>query len=246
VQADDGRAGGRHQVADQLRGTATTVSYDRKLVEGLDRDTRLGGVRGYGLRAARGRRGKHPRVRRETCEQAGQCGRVATAALVECAGQVIAPLRGGVRVPQQDQRHGLARHQRADHILVMRVAEPAERLTGRQPLHRVDLVVGLRGIRPCGPVVHPLGLPVDEIGHAAQVRAERGPDAGLLEDLAHRGDRDVLAGLLLSLGQRPVVIPGPVHEQDLRTGRRGAPQHRTRRTDLARRGVSHPVSPGAP
>jgi len=103
--------------------------------------------------------------------------------------------------------------QAGDHVGVMAVAEPVQRLRQWQPAHRVDLVAGrglvVRGER--GPVVDLLGPAVGQVFHRAQPGAEHRVHAGLLEDLAGRGEQYMLAGLALALGQRPVVVLGPVH-----------------------------------
>ena len=120
-------------------------------------------------------------------------------------------------MPDQDDRYRGARLQAGDHVGVMGVAEPVQRLRQWQPAHLVNLVAGrrlvVRGER--GPVVDLLGQAVGQVFHAAQPGAEHGAHAGLLEDLAGRGEQHVLAGLALALGQRPVVVLGPVHEEYL-------------------------------
>jgi hypothetical protein len=117
----------------------------------------------------------------------------------------------------------------------MGVAEPVQRLAQRQPGHRVDLVTG-RGfvVGARGPVVDLLGPAVGEVFHRAQPGTEHGAHAGLLEDLPDRGEQHVLAGFALALGQGPVVVLGPVHEEHLGlvgpvSG--GTPQHGARRED---------------
>ncbi|HTA10499.1 MAG TPA: hypothetical protein VK836_18400, partial [Streptosporangiaceae bacterium] len=65
------------------------------------------------------------------------------------------------------------------------------------------------------PVADPLGMTPADVLHGRQPWAEHRPQAGLLPDFADRGEQDVLSWLALALGQRPVVVLGPVHQQDL-------------------------------
>ena len=67
------------------------------------------------------------------------------------------------------------------------------------------------------------------VAGAAQAAAQHGAEAGLLLHLAHRGRRIELAGVELALGQRPVVVPRPVHDGDLDPAVRLAPQRPRRR-----------------
>jgi hypothetical protein len=65
------------------------------------------------------------------------------------------------------------------------------------------------------PVVDPLAEGATGVFHRRQPGAEQRTHAGLLEDLPHRGEQDVLTRLALAFGKRPVVVLGPVHQQDL-------------------------------
>ena len=117
------------------------------------------------------------------------------------------------------------------------VGQPASRLVDREPGDLVDLRVRLVAADvavadgAADPVVHQLGADPDRVALAGQRHAEPDPDAGLLLDLAHRGRGRVLAAVELALGERPVVVPRPVHQQH-RGG--GTQHHRPGRDDLAR------------
>ena len=78
------------------------------------------------------------------------------------------------------------------------------------------------------PGAHPVAL-------ARQLRPEPHPQPGLLLDLADRGRRRPLAAVELALGERPVVVLRPVHQQH-RAGRVRGPRHprRRRRGPIAR------------
>jgi hypothetical protein len=251
VQAGDHGLADGHEVAEQVPESFSPVRSVRIKISGaaghgqnglsLDGPPEALGVGTHALGAPEGRRADHAGPRGEAGQQVGQQQRVHRALGVQraqlvLAGPVVPVARRGV--PDQDQRHrGARRPQARDHVGVMGVAEPVQRLRQRQPGHRIDLVAG-RGFvvsAACGPVVDLLGPAVDEVFDRAQPGAEHGPHAGLLEDLPDRGEQHVLAGLALALGQRPVVVSGPVHEQHLGPVSGGTPQHGTGRQD----GLAH-------
>ena len=243
MQAGDHGPTGGHEFAEQVPESVSQVRSAQERIGiaaghgqnglRLDGPSEALGVRAHALGAPESRRADHPGARSETGQQVGQQQCVHRALSVQRPQQVLAtpavPMaRRGV--PDQDQRHRRARLHAPDHVGVVWVAEPVQRLGQRQPGHRVDLVTGrgLVGRAERGPVVHLLGPAVGEVFHRAQPGAEHGAHAGLLEYLTGRGQQDVLTGLALALGQRPVVVFGPVHQEHLDTVRSGAPQHGAR------------------
>ena len=224
-----------HEAAEQGPESISPVRSGRMRISGtagqgqnglsLDGPPETRGVGLQALGAPQGGRADQPGARGEAGQQVGQRHGVHRALGVQRARLVIAgpvvPMAGR-GVPDQDQRHRGPRPQARDHVGVVGVAEPVQRLRQRQPGHRVDLVAGrgfvVRAER--GPVVDLLGPAAGQVFRRPQPGAEHGPHAGLLEDLPDRGEQHVLAGLALALGQRPVVVLGPVHEQHLDPVRR--------------------------
>jgi hypothetical protein len=102
------------------------------------------------------------------------------------------------------------------------VGQDAGRRGDADPSHRIHLVTRRRvaGDRPHQPVADHLvpALAID-VGRRAQLLAERAAQPGLLLDLPQRRVLVRLAGVQLPLGQCPVVVAGPVDEQEL--GRAG-------------------------
>ena len=268
VQAQGGRTAFRHQIGKQEPERVSQVRSGGKTsgaaVPGqtglsLDGPPEARRERADGLGAAQRGRADHPRGRREAGQQASQGLRVGRALRIERPRLVVAvpvrltPRRG---VPDQDQRYRLARHEGRNHRLVVRIGQLLAGLGQRHPGHRVDLVAG-RGLVTGAerrPVADPLGMAPADVLHGRQPGAEHRPHAGLLPDLTDRGEQDVLTRLALALGQRPVVVLGPVHEQDLGTSgpgvlgilgrvRRGPPDRRASREG----GISHlPDGPAVP
>jgi len=230
VQAGDHGPADGHEVAEQVpEGVSLVRSGQRKVSDAaghgqnghsLDGPPELRGVRTHALGAPQGGRADHPGARREAGQQVGQQQRVQRALGVQRPLQVLVgpvPFVARRGVPDQDQRHRSARSQARDHVGVMGVTEPVQRLRQRQPADRVDLVTG-RGFAvgaERGPVVDLLGPVVGEVFRRAQPGAEHRTHAGLLEDLPDRGEQHVLARLALALGQGPVVVLLPVDEEDL-------------------------------
>jgi hypothetical protein len=142
-------------------------------------------------------------------------------------------------VPQDDQGPGLLRVRKrlVEGVDVELVGQPAPRLVDGEPGDLVDL--GVRHVAadvtvPHGatdPVVHQLGADPDRVALAAQRHAEPDPDTGLLLDLAHRGRGRMLAAVELALGEGPVVVLRPVHQEHRSAG---AQDHRPGRDDLLR------------
>ena len=252
VQAQDRRTALRHQVGKQVPKRVSQLRSGGKTeiaaVRGqpglsLDDPPEGGRVRAHALSAAQRGRADHPRGGREAGQQSAQSLRVGHALRIQRTRFVIAgPVRLASRrgVPGQDQRHGLAGPESGDHRVVVGIGLLLARLGQRHPRQRVDLVAGrslVTGVERC-PVADPLGLTPAEVLHGRQPGAEHRTYAALLPDLTDRGEQDVLTRLALALGQRPVVVLRPMHEQDLGPSgslRRGPPDRGARRED----GVSH-------
>ena len=246
MQADDHGLTGGHEVAEQVPerlSPVRSVQIRIGIAAGhgqdglrLDGPAEAVGVRAHALSAPEGGRADHPGARGEAGQQVGQQRRVHRALGVQRPQQVLVgpPVPIARRgVPDQDQRHRRARLQAPDHVGVMRVSEPPQRLRQRQPGHRVDLVTGggLVGRAERGPVVDLFRPAVGEIFCRAQPGAEHGPHASLLVDLPGCGEKYVLTGLALALGQRPVVVLRPVHQEQFDPVSIGAPQHGARGED---------------
>ena len=246
MQAGDHWLARDHEAVEQGPESISPVRSGRMRISGtagqgqnglsLDGPSEARGVVLHALGAPQGGRADHPGARGEAGQQVGQQHRVHRALGVQRARPVIAgpgvPMAGR-GVPDQDQRHRGPRLQACDHVDVVRVGHPVQRLRQRQPAHRVDLVTG-RGLvvrAESGPVVDLLGPAVGEVFHRAQPGAEHGPYAGLLEHLPYRGEQHVLARLAFALGQRPVVVFGPVYEEHLDSVSGRAPGHGARRED---------------
>src|SRR5581483_12204425 len=126
--------------------------------------------------------------------------------------------------------------QRVENFAITFVGQALERLVRPQPRQPVDLAVGAER----GALAVDLHRPVaDDLGAAAIVRvvgrrqfgAELALVPRLLGDLADGGVLVVLAGEHLSLRQRPVVVVGPVHEEDLDVARPPPPHGTARGAD---------------
>jgi len=92
------------------------------------------------------------------------------------------------------------------------------RLVEGDPSDLVDLVVrderdGVDGVGQ--PVADRLRDPSDLIAHGAQLGSEPYAPSGFLGDLAYGAKRRRLPLRELALGQRPVVVPRPVHREHL-------------------------------
>ncbi len=105
-----------------------------------------------------------------------------------------------------------------DQVTLLRVVEPQERVTRHQPLERVDLVVGMKGVllneihEPEGDRFHPppvriLGLP-DEPN-------DPGLASCLLKNLTQRRSLQPLSRIQLPFRKTPVVVARPVDHSDL-------------------------------
>ena len=127
------------------------------------------------------------------------------------------------------QRFGHRRH-------IVGIAEFGDRLLDRPPLHPVCLgiVVSLPVVCqfPSPPGDH-LGARGDRIADGGQLPAEPDPETRLLQHLTNRGDRQILIRFDLPLGQAPIVVPGPMDDQQLAGRVRAAQHHRPRSIDLA-------------
>ena len=119
-----------------------------------------------------------------------------------------------------------------EHLDVRLPRQPATGLLRPQPDDLVHLVVGSEGVRvpathPHGEVPHLLGsaVPVD-VTHDRHPFAGGAAVAGLLLDLTLRTGPPTLVGVVgLALGQRPVVVPGPMDEHELDALSRPSPHH---------------------
>jgi hypothetical protein len=105
---------------------------------------------------------------------------------------------------------------------VVEVGQPLLRGVEAEPAElvdlRVDLIAGhvVVADHVTHPVVHLLRAPAaDRVELGQQGQPEPDLDPGLLEHLADRGHRDVLARILLALGKRPVVVLGSMDQQHL-------------------------------
>jgi hypothetical protein len=181
------------------------------------------GVRHQGLRAADAARG----------DQSGQAVRAqqrhqlrgVPLALGEQRTQpvVLAPRLAvaGVRMTDDDQRPGapLGRERLVEGGLVEGVGQPSLGLAEGYPRHLVDLVVddvvldGVVAHDPAVPVGHGLHPVAVGIALGSERRAQPDPYPGLLADLADRGDGRRLTPVELALGEGPVAVPRPVHQQ---------------------------------
>jgi hypothetical protein len=247
VQARDHGLTGGHEVAEQVPESVSPIRSVQKIAAraaghgqdgpGLDGPPEHLGVRAHALGAPQRGRADHPGAGSEAGQQVGQHHRLHHALGVQRPQQVrarpAAPVAGR-GVPGQDQRHRHAWLQARDHGGVVGVAEPVQRLAQRQPGHRVDLVTGRRPLaraesrRPVADLLEPT---VGQVFHRTQPGAQHGAHAGLLLDLPDRGEQHVLTGLALALGQGPVVILGPVHEEYLNAVGGGTPEHPAGRQD---------------
>ncbi len=99
------------------------------------------------------------------------------------------------------------------------VAGPGQQLAGPirlDPPNLVYLVVGAEpaGLDLHGPVRDLLHLvPTDRVPHLADPTLKPTAIAGLLLDLPQRGLLELLPGILLALGETPIVIGRPMHDQ---------------------------------
>jgi hypothetical protein len=136
---------------------------------------------------------------------------------------VLAPrLAGaGVCVPDDDQgpRAPLGRERLVEGGLVERVGQPSLGLAEGHPGHLVDLVVddvaldGVVAHDPAVPVGHRLHPVAVGVALGSERSAQPDPHARLLADLADRGHGRELTAVELALGEGPVAVPWPVHQQ---------------------------------
>jgi hypothetical protein len=111
-----------------------------------------------------------------------------------------------------------------EQLEVVVVRQELAGLAQADPPDLVDLLVGDERRRAVGaehpgaPVRHVLDAAADRVGDVLEGVAEADADAGLLADLADRRRLQGLAGIGLALGERPVVVAGPVDDEDLDPG----------------------------
>ena len=122
-----------------------------------------------------------------------------------------------------------------EHLSVVLVREGGRGRLHRDPRQGIDLVIGPEGLRPVGPdqpVAHHLRT-AERVGvaHALQLWSELPRHPRLLADLAQRGGLDRLSLVRLPLGQREIVVTGPVDDQRLEDAGPPAEDHATRGTD---------------
>ena len=141
VHAGDHGSADRHEVAEQVpEGVSLFRSGQRKVSlkaghvqngHGLDGSPEPRGVGPHALGAPQSGRADHAGIRREAGQQIGQQHRVPRTLGIQRSQQVLAgPVAFVARrdVPDQDQRHRGARSQARDHIGVVGIAEPVQRL----------------------------------------------------------------------------------------------------------------------
>jgi hypothetical protein len=257
VGADDSRDPVREQAAHRadhfrmgvLVSCCIRTGGARQHERGL-RHHRCSDVPGVGLDGGQAacRRGTDHPDRPEAAEQRHQRPRLRLALEVQRPEQVVAGpvlLVSGRGVPQHHQRDGPVRPpgEVVEHADVGGVGQPFEGARQREPAHVVDLVVGDerrrlagKGRLGRGPELHPLGAAANQVVNGLQAAADQQPEPGLLGHLADRRLRQFLPRLAFALGQRPVVPPRAVDEQDLGSVRAAPPRHHARGLDLRERG----------
>ena len=108
-------------------------------------------------------------------------------------------------MPHDQNALGVGRNlgESAEHFAVGPVGQPLGRVRDRQPQQLVHFIAGdeVTAVAAGRPVVDDLGAARNRIAHRAQPRAQMRALAGLLEDLAHGGDRFDLARIEFAFRQ---------------------------------------------